>query len=98
MRMYGKDYDSLTYWSDRYGLDKGEFLVLAMNHYIAWKNGDYDLPRAETQRLNQMVDCVLSLSTSQVNMEKTMINGFSSIIGVMRGDNYLTNDNETGDL
>ena len=97
MRMYKEDYDMLVYWSERYGMDRTEFLITSMNHYIRWKNGDYDLPNAEIQRLNQMVDSVNNLVVSNENLEKSVINGFDSMLGIIKGDNYLIED-EDGEL
>lgn len=97
MRMYGDDYNRLVYWADRFGMDKTELLVASMDHYIRWKNGDYDLPSAEIQRLNQLIDAVQNLITQQQEMMKMFVSGFDAIIGMARGDNYLVDD-ENGDL
>lgn len=61
MRMYAEDYDKLEYWSKKYEMTRAELLIVAMDHYIGWRNGDYDLPRAERQRLNQLTDAIASL-------------------------------------
>lgn len=97
MRLYPEDYDTLTYWSERYAMDKTEFLVTAMYHYVKHRNGDYDLPVAEIQRLNQLVDVVGSLVSSQEALQKTVVSGLDSLIGISRGDNYLVED-ESGEL
>lgn len=97
MRMYPEDYNFLAYWSDRFGMDQTEFLITAMYHYVKWRNQDYDLPTAEIQRLNQMVDAVQSLVVSQEHLEKSVINGFDAMLGIIRGDNYLVEE-EDGEL
>jgi len=97
MRMYEEDYQKLVYWSDRFGMDRTEFLICAMHHYIKWKNGDYDLPSAEIQRLNQMVDAVNNLAVNQENLQRTIISGFDAMMGIIRGSNYLVED-EDGSL
>lgn len=97
MRMYKDDFNTLVYWSERFGMDRTEFLIAAMHHYIKWRNQDYDLPTAEIQRLNQMVDAMQSLVTNQQNLEQTITNGFDSMLGIIRGDNYLV-EQEDGSL
>lgn len=97
MRMYPADFEFLTYWSDRYGMDRSEFLITAMRHYVKHRNQDYDLPTAEIQRLNQMVDAVNNLAANQEALQTTIVNGFDALMGLARGDNYL-NDEEDGKL
>lgn len=97
MRMYPEDYQALVYWSETFNMDRTEFLITAMHHYIKHRNGDYDLPRAETQRLNQMIDAVSSLVVSNERLDNTITNGFDAMLGIMRGDNYLVDD-EDGEL
>lgn len=97
MRMYDEDFEMLVYWSKAYDMDRTEFLISAMQHYIKWRNQDYDLPTAEIQRLNQMIDAVDNLAMTTEHMEKSLINGFDSMLGIIRGANYLVDD-EDGDL
>lgn len=97
MRMYDEDYNMLTYWSDAFGMDKTEFLIQAMYHYVKWRNQDYDLPSAEMQRLNQMIDAVNSLVSSNERLESSVINGFDAMLGIIRGDNYLV-EKDDGEL
>lgn len=75
-------------------MDRTEFLISAMNHYIQWKNGDYDLPTAERQRMNQMVDAVQSLVVSQGHLEQSLVNGLDAMLGIIRGENYLIEEDD----
>lgn len=97
MRMYDADYALLEYWSGVYGVDKSEFLMDAMKHYIKWRNQDYDLPTAEQARLNQMVDAVENLTARQARLESSVIKSMDAMLGIMRGANYLVED-EDGQL
>ena len=97
MRMHPTDYGKLVYWSEQFGMDRTEFLITSMYHYIKWRNGDYDLPTAETQRLNQMIDAVQLLATNQANLEGSVINGFDAMLGIIRGENYLVEE-DNGEL
>ena len=97
MRMYPDEFNRLVYWSERHGMDRTEFLVAAMDHYIKWLNQDYDLPTAEIQRLNQMIDAVQNMAINQANLQSTVTNGFDAMLGIIRGDNYLV-EKEEGEL
>lgn len=97
MRMYEEDSQYLIYWSTKFGMDQTEFLLTAMRHYVAWRNQDYDLPTAEVQRLNQMVDAVQNLAVRQEHLEKSVVNGIDALLGLMRGDTYLV-EKEDGEL
>lgn len=94
MRMYEEDFNLLVYWSEAFNMDRTEFLINAMHHYIKWKNGDYDLPRAEIQRLNQLVDAIENLATNQEHLESSIVSGFDAMLGIIRGDNYLVEDED----
>lgn len=96
-RMYEDDFDHIVYWSEKFEMDRTEFLVEATRHYVRWRNGDYDLPTAEAQRLNQLVDVVQNLAVTTANLQETTVSGFDAMLGVMRGDNYLI-DEEDGNL
>ncbi|MCC2249013.1 hypothetical protein JUJ52_03450 [Virgibacillus sp. AGTR] len=97
MRMYPEDHNFLVYWSDRFGMEQTEFLITAMYHYVKWRNQDYELPTAEIQRLNQMVDAIQNLVVSNEHLEKSVVNGFDAMLGIIRGDNYLV-EKEDGEL
>lgn len=97
MRMYPEDFQMLVYWADQYGMDRTEFLITSMQHYIKWRNQDYDLPTAEVQRLNQLVDAIQNMTASQKSLENSTISGFNAMLGVIRGGNYLVDD-EDGEL
>lgn len=94
MRMYPKDFEKLVYWSERYGMSRTDLLITAMYHYIGWRNGDYDLPRAETERLNQLIDAINNLASNQANLEKSIMSSFDIMLGIIRGDNYLIEDDD----
>ena len=97
LRLTESDDDRITYYAERFGMTKTELVLASVEHYIKWVNSDYDLPTAEIQRLNQLVDAINRLSVNQQNTEKTVINGFNAMLGFVRGDNYLS-DAEEGEL
>lgn len=84
-------YDKLKYWAAKRNLSVNEYLELALEHMIAWENSDYDLPRAEIARLNQLIDAMTSLSSNIKSLEDVTVSGFESLIGLTKGDsNYLS--------
>lgn len=97
VRLSEDDLNKLDYWADKYDMNRSELIVLAIHHYIGWKNGDYDLPTAERQRLNQLIDGITNLAITNEHLEKSIISGFDSMLGIIRGRNYLV-ESESGDL
>lgn len=85
---------NVEYWAARKEMSKNEYIVWAVNHAIAWENRDYDLPTAEIQRLNQLVDAMESLSSNVRALEDMTQAGFDSLLGLTRGDNYLLEEDE----
>lgn len=72
IRLDQEEVAQLNYWSEKLNLTKTAFLRQAMQFYIRYLHNDYDLPTAEIQRLNQMVDAVTMLAQSQLTLEHTV--------------------------
>lgn len=90
-------YDKLVYVAEKRGQSLSECLRDAVQLLIRYVNEDYyPLARLETIRINQLVDCITVLIASVDNLERTTIEGISSLINITRGDNYLF-DEEDGD-
>lgn len=85
------------YWADRSDISVNEYIAEAVEEKIRRENGDYDLPTLEQARLAQMWDLLGALSTNVANLETVTISGFDSLMGLTRGDNYLT-DEEDGEI
>lgn len=92
-----EEYQLLKYWSDRNGVSINEYMKEAMERQIRYENQDYDLPTLEQARLNQLVDLITVLSSNQKSLEQVIISGFDSLLGLVRGENYLLRD-EDGEL
>lgn len=86
-----------SYWADKANISVNEYISEAVEEKIRRENGDYDLPTLEQARLNQLIDQMASLSTNVANLETVTTNGFDSLIGLTRGDNYLL-DEEDGEI
>lgn len=96
VRMTEEEYAKLAYWSDLKGVSMSEYMVDALALKIKHENADYDLPTAEQQRLNQLIENMDVLSRNVAALETITVNGFDSLLGLVKGDNYLL-DSEDGE-
>lgn len=94
LRLTEDEFERLDYYSKKWGKTKTDIMLDSFDHYHRWVNADYDIPTAEIQRLNQVVDVVNRLVVSQENLERSTISGIESIIGFVRGENYLSDLDE----
>ena len=92
-----KTYQQLDYWSSKKGISINEFLNEAIARAIAWENKDYPIPTMEQARLNQLIDVVHILASNQKSLEQVVTEGFDSLLGLVRGDNYLL-ENDDGEI
>lgn len=97
VRISEDDYERLKYWAQREDIKMNDFVQESIHHYIRYLNHDLDLPDATVRRLNQLVDVIQILSSNQASLERTVVRGFESLMGMTRGENYLS-DEETGEL
>lgn len=97
VRLTDKDFDRLSYWADKASLSINEFIPVILDRWVDIENGNYELPTLEIQRLNQLVDVVLGLSSNIQSLESVTINGFDSLLKLTKGDNYLL-ENEDGEF
>ncbi|SIO89648.1 hypothetical protein BQ8420_22665 [Nocardiopsis sp. JB363] len=65
---------------------------------IRRENGDFDVPDLLTARMNQLIDENKALSTNVANLERVITSGLDSLIGLTRGENYLSDQYEDGEL
>ena len=97
IRISEEDYERLKFWAAKKQLKINEYIQDAIDQAIKRENGDYDLPSAETARLNQLIDVVTELSSNVRSLEDVTASGFDSLLGLTRGDNYLL-EHENGEL
>lgn len=98
LRLDSKTYERVLYWAGVQDVSANEYIAAAVEAAIARENGDYDLPTLEIARLNQMLDEVKALSTNVGSLEQVVVNMSQSIIGLAKGDNYLFDEAEDGEL
>lgn len=92
IRLSDAEFETVRFWAAKQGISENDFVRDAIELNIRHANGDYDLPTAEIQRLNQLIEIIGSLSSNIQNLEDVTVNGFNSLISLTRGDNYLMND------
>ena len=92
-----KKYIMLQYWADKKGISVNEYVNDAIDHMIAYENKDYDLPDLEQARLNQLIDNMAVLSSNIHSLENVITSGFDSLLGLVKGDNYLL-EHEDGEI
>lgn len=97
IRLHSDAVERAKYWSARHDESYNEYIAVAVEQRIARENGDYDLPLLEQQRLNQILDQMKGLTSTVDNLQLIVNAGFSSVLGLARGDSYLT-DAEDGEL
>ncbi|MEU6261818.1 hypothetical protein [Saccharopolyspora shandongensis] len=97
-RLSSDEKQRAEYWAQKRGFSSvNRYVAEAVAEQIRRENLDYDLPTLEIARINQLVDEVKALSTNLANLERVITQGFDSLIGLTRGDNYLL-DEEDGEL
>lgn len=88
-RLDPDDYERAKYWAQRNDMSLSEFVAWAVRDKIRHANGDYDLPTAEIQRLNQLTMAIQDLAGANRDMLDLVNHGMHSILVATRGDNYL---------
>ena len=56
LRLSESDAKLIEQWSEKLNVNKTDFMVAAIRHYVSFQQSDYALPSAETKRLNQLID------------------------------------------
>lgn len=97
IRLHPDTKERAKYWADKANISVNEYMAEAVEEKIRRENGDYALPTLEIGRLNQLIDHMASLSINVGNLELVTTQGFDSLMGLTRGDNYLL-DEEDGEL
>lgn len=82
-------YERVKYWSDRREISINDYIRLAVDNQIKYENRDFDIPDIFVTRLNQIQGLLRDLESSNDNLNKTVVKGFDSLIGLTRGENYL---------
>lgn len=83
-------YEKLEYFAKKNGVSVSEYIENSIEHMIKWENSDYDLPRAEITRLNQLIESIAKLDLSVQGLTEITVTGFDGILSISRGDSYLT--------
>lgn len=88
-------YDKMQYIADKKGISLSEFLRESIDLKIRYENEDYyPLAKLEAERINQLTEHIMSLSSNVKNLENLTIEGFASLLNITKGDNYLFDEDE----
>lgn len=98
LRLHPDSYERAKYWAKKKDVSVNTYLAEAIEAQIARENGDYDLPTLEVARLNQIVDEIRALSTNVGSLESVVITMSGSLLGLAKGENYLMDEDEDGEL
>lgn len=97
LRFLEADFQKLKYWADKEGVSVNEFIILMLEQWVDIKNGNYELPTLEVQRLNQLIEAHSVMARDLQSLTSVVVSGFDSLLSLTRGDNYLLQD-EDGEL
>lgn len=99
IRLRSADRERAAYWADKRGYPSvNEYMATAVIEKLRRENGDFDVPDLLTARMNQLIDENRALSTNVANLERVVTSGLESLIGLTRGENYLLDEYEDGEL
>lgn len=90
-------YQRLCYWAEKNGISINQYLNEAIDMKIAYENKDYPLTTLEQARLNQLIDGMAVLSANVKSLEDVVVSTSDSLLGLVKGDNYLL-EHEDGEL
>lgn len=97
LRIDDELYDQFKHFAEKQGTSVNQCMQDAMSWYMKYVYRDYDLPTAETVRLNQICEAVEGLQAIVANNTEQTKLGFKSVLGVMRGSSYLESDEKYQD-
>lgn len=89
--------ERIDYWAKKKHWTRNEWVTWAIEEGIQKQYSGFDLESMESARLNQLIEAVVTLSSNVESLENITIDGFDSLLGLTRGDNYLLED-ESGEL
>lgn len=84
----------VDYWAKKEGISANEFIRECIELGIRHMNKDYDIPTAEIERLVQLQELIVVLSTNIQSLEDVTVNSFNSLIGLAQGGSYLLDEDE----
>ena len=94
VRVDEDEFKQIEYWANKRGVSINEYARLAFDYMIRRENRDFDVPNIVDQRINQLVDSIAVLSSNVKSLESITTSGFSSLLSLTRGDNYLLEDGD----
>lgn len=99
IRLAPNSYARSEYWAQSRGFSSvNEYMAEAVEEKIERENGDYDLPTMEIARVTELSDLTKALSVDVANLSRLVVTMADTLVGLARGDNYLSDLAEDGEL
>ncbi len=73
-------------------ISSNDFIIDAIKYYVAYQNGQYDIPDILVQRINQLVDLQVMSNERLSALEDVMHSGVESLIKLSSGESYLNEE------
>lgn len=94
-----EEYKVLYYWAGKRGMSIGEYVREALARSIRYENRDYtDAPSILVQQQNQIIDGQRAHHEDMVSLMRMLQSLADTVMGLTRGDNYLLEEPDDGDL
>lgn len=89
----------VAYWAERYSETQNDYMANAIEAAIAHENHDWrlEIPDEMTSRINELNAHIIALETTNRQLMDIMVQGFTAITDLARGDTYLESDEPAGD-
>ena len=98
LRLDERTYERLRYWATLKQVTIAKYVQDAIDLAIDYENGNFHIDNVLDGRMAQMVDAFNAQSSSFNNMSDAMFTFMKMITDMTRGENYLDDRNEDGEL
>lgn len=98
LRLDERTYKRLEYWATLKQVTIAKYVQDAIDLAIDYENGNFHIDNVLDSRVAQMVDAFNAQSSSFNNMSDAMFTFMKMMTDMMRGENYLDDNKEDGNL
>lgn len=98
LRLDERTYERLRYWATLKQVTIAKYVQDAIDLAIDYENGNFHIDNVLDGRMAQMTDAFNAQSSSFNNMSDAMFAFMKMIMDMTRGENYLDDDREDGNL
>lgn len=98
LRLDERTYKRLEYWATLKQVTIAKYVQDAIDLAIDYENGNFHIDNVLDGRMAQMVDAFNAQSSSFNNMSDAMFTFMKMMTDMIRGENYLDDNKEDGEL